>query len=382
MAFDTGSVYNFIRLRELPQDWENYRIPDASVPALGDANGNRLRFLDQVVQSVRFGSTMYRVSFLVVERLVVSVIIGTAFMNRHVRGIMCIDREIKLTRATIPILSRHRGWKQYVNAKSPSTETPDGPPVRQDADNINHPQTVKLVKIVTIPPMSQVAVPVRTNASGLVFLKPKHSVLVRHNVRTANRVAEVKGNRPFKIAVSNFSEQPRMLHKGMNIGYATRNPKGVYRLNDEISRTYEAVLNLPFVRKDNSPRRVDERDVESLPETKPDVWQKSVDLSHVDDESIRGEILSMLSKHRDMWRPGHLGEITATEHRIVLAPGTHPYVRRRTAEVIEAAMYEPKISQDARGRGYRTRNLRMGKPRSARAQEGRFAPLLYRLQTS
>ena len=47
---------------------------------------------------------MYRVSFLVAERLAVSVIIGTAFMNRHVRGIMCMDGEIKLTRATIPIV--------------------------------------------------------------------------------------------------------------------------------------------------------------------------------------------------------------------------------------------------------------------------------------
>ena len=60
MAFDTGSGYNFIRLRDVPQVWKNYRIPDASVPALGDAYGNRLRLLDQVVLRVRFGSTMYR----------------------------------------------------------------------------------------------------------------------------------------------------------------------------------------------------------------------------------------------------------------------------------------------------------------------------------
>ena len=75
MSFDTGSGYNLIRLRDLPQRWEDYRIPDASVPALGDVNGNRLRLLGQVVLRVRFGSTMYRVSFLVAERLAVSVII-------------------------------------------------------------------------------------------------------------------------------------------------------------------------------------------------------------------------------------------------------------------------------------------------------------------
>ena len=54
IAFDTGSGYNVIRLRDLPQGWENYRIPDASVPALGDANGNRLCLLGQFVLRVRF----------------------------------------------------------------------------------------------------------------------------------------------------------------------------------------------------------------------------------------------------------------------------------------------------------------------------------------
>ena len=172
--------------------------------------------------------------------------------------------------------------------------------------------------------MSQVTVTVRTEVLGLVSLEPKHSVLAPHNVRTANGVAEVKGNCPFKIVLSNFSEQPRLLHKGMNIGYATRNPTGVNCLKDESSRTFETVLNLSFVRKYNSPRRVDERDVESLPAPNPNDWQKSVDLSHVDDESLREKILSMLSKHRDMWRPVHLGEIAATEHRIGPAPGTTP----------------------------------------------------------
>ena len=54
MALDTGSGYNVIRLRDLPQGWENYRIPDAFMSELGDANGNRLRLLGQIVLCVRF----------------------------------------------------------------------------------------------------------------------------------------------------------------------------------------------------------------------------------------------------------------------------------------------------------------------------------------
>ena len=120
---------------------------------------------------------------------------------------------------------------------------------------MNLPHKVKLAKFVTIPAKSQLAFPVRTEASGLVFIEQKHSVLARDNVRTANGVAEVKGNRPFTIVVSNFSDQPRMLHKGMTIGYATGNPTGIYCLNDEGSLAFENVLNLPFVRNiSNLPR--------------------------------------------------------------------------------------------------------------------------------
>ena len=235
------------------------------------------------------------------------------------------------------------------------------PPSNRERDNVNLLHTVKLAKFVTIPAKSQLAVPVRTEASGLVFIEPKHSVPARNNVRTANGVAEVKGNRPFTIVVLNFSDQRRMLHKGMTIGYASCNPSGVYCLNDEDSRAFENVLNLPFMRKSSYPTRVgtDTSDVESHPEFKSSDWRDSVDLSHIDDETLRYEILSMLAKHEDMWRPGHLGEITATEHRIRLAPGTKPIRQApyrqghrgrdvqagEIAKMLEAGVIEPATSE-------------------------------------
>ena len=191
MAFDIGSGYIVIRLRDLPQVWKNCRIPDASVPALGDANGNRLRLLGQVVLHVRFGSAMYRVSFLVAERLAVIVIIVTAFMNRHLRGIMCMDGEIKLTRATIPILSRHHGLEPYAEAKFPSTETPDGPPVHQDAYNVNRPHTVKLAKFVTVPPISQVALKVRSWVT--MRLAPTESLRTTAGLSSSNVMTKWRG---------------------------------------------------------------------------------------------------------------------------------------------------------------------------------------------
>ena len=120
-AFDTGSKYNVIRLRDLPYGWEQYRIPDALMPPLGDANGNRLSLLGKVAFGVRFGPSMYRVAFLVAERLDVRVIIGISFMNRHVRGIMGMDGDIWLTRAKIPILSR--GPRRTPGARSANSSS-------------------------------------------------------------------------------------------------------------------------------------------------------------------------------------------------------------------------------------------------------------------
>ena len=67
----------------------------------------------------------------------------------------------------------------------------------------------------------------------------------------------------------------------------------------------------------------------------------------------------MLSKHRDMWRPGHLGEITATEHRIELAPVTTPIRQapyrqshrgrdvqaEEITKILEAGVIEPATSE-------------------------------------
>ena len=217
MAFDTGSVYNVIRLRDLPRGWEQYRIPDAPVPPLGDANGNRLRLLGKVSLRVRFGPSMYRVAFLVAERLAVSVIIGNSFMNRRVRGIMCMDGDIWLMRAKIPIILRYPRRTPGAEHSLESRKVTEDPPLNRERDNVNLLHTVKLRKFVTIPAKSQLAVHVWNEASGLFFIEPKHPVLARHimsnfiNVRTASGVAELKGNRPFTIVVSNFSDQPRML---------------------------------------------------------------------------------------------------------------------------------------------------------------------------
>lgn len=106
----------------------------------------------------------------------------------------------------VPILSRHPRRAHGVEHPSESREINEDPVSPFPKDNVNLPHKMKLTKFVTLPARSQAAVPVQTEASGPVFIEPKYSVLARHNVRTANRFAELKGNRRFNTVVSNFSE--------------------------------------------------------------------------------------------------------------------------------------------------------------------------------
>ena len=200
MAFDTGCVPNVIRRRDLPQGWDGL-LQDQNLPLLGDGNRNPLKLMGKIVLRVRLGSATYRVLFVVAEQSAVSVIIGTSFMNRNVKGIMCMDQWVHLTRCKVPILTQRQCIRQVSEgdlheSQSPSTQERKS---RMTESDLNAPNTIRLVKHVTIPPLSQVAVPVTTQVFRLVLIEPKHAFQARHHVRTANGIVEARKNEKFMI---------------------------------------------------------------------------------------------------------------------------------------------------------------------------------------
>ena len=164
-----------------------------------------------------------------------------------------------------------------------------------------------------------------TQASGLVFIEPKHALQARNHVRTTNGIVEVRKNEKFMIVLSNFSKTSRKLPKNMVIAYATRNPLGIFALDNKTSEKFEKVLNFPSTRKEEDVHEVqDQVTPEGTDKTTDPRWQDQLDLTHVDDQELRGKIIKMLEKHEDMWRPGKLSTVDATYHRIELEPGTKP----------------------------------------------------------
>ena len=112
----------------------------------------------------------------------------------------------------------------------------------------------------------------------------------------------------------------------MTIAYAKRNPLSILTVPDEVSTKLEAVLNLRFTKTtandspENKPTNTNGPDEP----TKPTDCRDTIDLGHIENDEVRTKILTMLTKHEDMWKTGRLGEIMATEHRITLETGTNP----------------------------------------------------------
>ena len=326
VVLDTGAGMNVIRRDALPDGWEISLVTNAEPPALGDANGRPLKIGGVVRLFVRLGNTFFQTTFVVVERLAVEVILGTSFMNRNIKSIECMRRRVRLRDdGVIPILSTDRlsSPKEDVGASGPSKEAQ--PEVAEPLSNFETTNVVRLAQGITIPAMSQLPAKVVTKAAGLVFMDPKPSLMDKHAVRAANGIVEARPDVAFRISLANFRQRPVHLPKGTVVAYAKRNPATPIFALGNLGQDVYKVLNLPFIPNGKSADAGVEEPKSGFDtnEGQEDL-REQVDLSHIESDTLREEIYAMLGKHAHMWKPGRLGEITATEHRIELRDGTKP----------------------------------------------------------
>ena len=87
ISVDTCSGYNLVRNADLPPDWTRYVIRDAPLPRLAGANSNPLKLSAVVRLAVRHCNTTFRILFVVADQFAVPVLLGTAFIDAHVRHI-------------------------------------------------------------------------------------------------------------------------------------------------------------------------------------------------------------------------------------------------------------------------------------------------------
>ena len=140
-----------------------------------------MKALGEIPLFVRIGEFVARVPFLVVPGLAVDCILGTTFLDRHVKAILPPQWKVILHDA-LPVAlvgttpSRH---ERKMASRSTAQQLPpsDRPERRQVAFPANTPsRKIRLVRGVTIPPMTQALVRAATPVGGLYFFTelPKH----------------------------------------------------------------------------------------------------------------------------------------------------------------------------------------------------------------
>lgn len=98
MAVDTCSGYNLIWRDNLPPDWCRYVLPKATLPRLAGANSDPLRLSAVVCLAVRLGNNLYRLLFVVAGSLAVDLILGTAFIDTHMKSIVLDTQRLEFRR--------------------------------------------------------------------------------------------------------------------------------------------------------------------------------------------------------------------------------------------------------------------------------------------
>ena len=92
----------------------------------------------------------------------------------------------------------------------------------------------------------------------------------------------------------------------MKIAYEKPNPLEILTIPKNVSTKLEAVLNLSFTNAKNENDPNDEADLNGEANTKErnTNWRDTINLEHFDNQDLRTRIITMLSKHEDMWTSG------------------------------------------------------------------------------
>lgn len=132
--------------------------------------------------TVRLGNTMFRVLFLVAERLAVERFIGNSFLKRYVPEIRCEEQKVQLRSELITILQKQDGttnqgnpYSERTDPKATRLETNGRNPKRgqrREARSDTGLTRVRMSREITPGPYRQIKATVETSAQALVTLEP------------------------------------------------------------------------------------------------------------------------------------------------------------------------------------------------------------------
>lgn len=306
-VLDTGAGPNLIRSGLVPEEFLAQMDKSREVVNLSSASKHRLDVLGLIPLTITVADLTIRQTFVVVRQLGADVILGCHFIDKALEFIAVQKRHVILTSgAVVPIIRR----RAIVPIEG---ELPEPKELR----NRNPAPTnlIRCAKRVILDPNSETNVLVSCDVGGTRLLEPMLDLYGKSMVTMANGVADVRPRVPFVVRVANLSDAEVVIAKNQRLGTAVASPVGqVFAISFEGDPSpsdvkLEATKEAP-------------QGGESTAEAPPRLTVDDLDLKMLSDEQQR-QVRNMLQPFSGMWQ-GQLGEVTATEHRIDLAPGARP----------------------------------------------------------
>ena len=155
-----------------------------------------------------------------------------------------------LGRQVIPILSYGNGEKPtpaVVDEKCrfirPEAESERAAP-RAGSQPLGLPLGVpiRLVRRTKLQLFSHTKILVTARRGGLLTIDPRTKLAAKHSIRTPNGIAEVRGNMPFEILITNFSSKEVQLDREQIVAKGMRTSQTLLEMAPQVSREFVSTI--------------------------------------------------------------------------------------------------------------------------------------------
>ena len=245
-----------------------------------------------------------RAYFLFASNLAVNAILGTGFIDPHVKGILPKERRVIFR------------YGETINLLGSSPRAEGDREATQGLSSRTTFNKVRVAKQAVLSPMSQVPVLVTTEARGVMFLQNHPRTVPKNLSLMANGSTDSKGLR-FLVTASKFRDRPFRTPKRAVIGLALPAFKAVPTV--QIPLVEGPVLDPSKEATLTDGVNIDERQGQGSRQV-PCEEQLQISAKH---ETHRQDIVELLRDFKSMWS-GRLGKILIAKHQIDLEEGTQP----------------------------------------------------------
>ena len=201
-VLDTGAGPNLVHSKILPYGWQSKLEPYASNTRIVDASNRPMQPIGTLPLWVRLGQFQARIRFLVVSNMATTCILGTSFIDRFVKAIIPGRRKVVLY---------HSPAVAIVGSQSPAINGNAPDPAGDHTNTVSN--KLKVVKPLSIPPMTKATVTVQSDRGGLCFLQPNPKMATNQLSLMASGIMDIYPNKPFEVLVANFGHTPVLLMK-------------------------------------------------------------------------------------------------------------------------------------------------------------------------